>query len=88
MDRAARHTHDRRGVVALLSKYVGISIWLGNSMSRYWKGRLGAEAVKAARFSKAIQRIHYAMVGDDQITEASDQRAGAIRVLIQNREQE
>lgn len=36
--------------------------------SRYSPGRLEAEARRAARFSKAVQRVHYAMVGNDPIS--------------------
>lgn len=46
---------------------------ISHRRSRYWAGRLEAEAEKAARFSKAVQRVHYAMVGDDQIPDTVDQ---------------
>ena len=41
---------------------------ISHHRSRYWPGRLEAEARRAARFSKAVQRVHYAMVGNDPIS--------------------
>lgn len=32
----------------------------------YWAGQLEREAVKASRFSKAIQRLHYRLFGDSR----------------------
>ncbi|WP_426018431.1 hypothetical protein [Brevundimonas sp. DWR2-3-1b1] len=34
---------------------------ISHRRERYWEGRLEDEAVKAARFSKAVQKIHYAL---------------------------
>lgn len=40
---------------------------ISHQRSPYSPQRLEAEALRAARFSKAVQRVHYAMVGDDPI---------------------
>lgn len=39
--------------------------------TNYWPGQLEREAVKAARFSQAVQRIHYAMFANDPLPSRS-----------------
>lgn len=43
----------------------GTSIHHGRE--RYWGGRLEQEAKRASRFSKAVQRIHYSLFGDEPL---------------------
>lgn len=58
---------------------------ISHHRSRYPPARLEAEALRAARFSKAVQRIHYAMVGDDIIPDVAD-KGEPVLVLINGRE--
>ncbi|MBA4804712.1 MAG: hypothetical protein H2038_08695 [Brevundimonas sp.] len=42
-------------------------------ISNYWPGQLEAVAVRAARFSRAVQHIHYVMFADDPIPSGANE---------------
>lgn len=42
-------------------------------ITRYLDGQLEKEAAKAARFSRAVQRLHYRLVGDDPLPDGEGQ---------------